>query len=187
MTADDSYTDEVWHSTDGVSWTQDAGANFPVRSRMALAVYNGKLWMVAGESAYNTYENDAWYSSDRVNWTQATADIGCLARAFPQLYVQGGKLYVTAGARLSDPSGYAAAYNCGLWSTTDGVTWTQDNTDPMNKLFHNPIVEFNGDAWMLGGSAEDWKNGTVYGKTIWRSTDGVTWRRPQEITLSTPN
>jgi hypothetical protein len=182
-TADGSYLNQVWHSGDGINWAQDTGSNFPSRSKMALAVHNGQLWMLGGESAFNTYKDDAWYSSDGSTWVQATASGGFGGRAWPQLYERAGRLLVTGGAKLADPSNYVASF-ADIWSSGDGLSWTRDNADAaFGSLYLNPVIAKDGALWMLGGSVYK----TDFRKMLWRSTDGVHWRTPKEFELSQPN
>lgn len=182
-TADDRKLGEVWQSSNGVDWTQAVASNFPARSDMGLTVYNGKLWMIGGFTGGNNFHNDVWYSDDGVSWTQATASAAFDVRANPQLYVHDGKLFVSSGDVKSGPTTFEALYN-DVWSTTDGVDWTEENADAVfGRFYRNPVVELNGALWMLGGTITD----DDFHNQLWRSTDGIYWRTPQQHPLNSPN
>jgi hypothetical protein len=55
---------DVWHSTDGASWTEAvANAAFPVRQIHTSVVYNNKMWVIAGENSVSPYIlNDVWWA-----------------------------------------------------------------------------------------------------------------------------
>ena len=47
---------DVWHSADGVTWTEVADTPWKARHAASVFVHDGGLWMVAG----NNMEPDAW-------------------------------------------------------------------------------------------------------------------------------
>lgn len=66
---------DVWTSTNGVSWTEiTASAAFSGRWGHTSFVYNNAMWVVGGTTATgaNTL-NDVWYSTNGSTWTEATA------------------------------------------------------------------------------------------------------------------
>jgi len=62
------YSNAVWSSDDGITWTQvDAAAPYSGRSNAAMVEFNNQLWVIGGHDAYSP-RNDAWFSPDGVNW-----------------------------------------------------------------------------------------------------------------------
>ena len=56
---------DVWYSTDGISWTlATAAAAFSERSDFAAVVYENEMWVIGN--------NDVWRSADGINWTLQT-------------------------------------------------------------------------------------------------------------------
>ncbi|REJ88559.1 MAG: hypothetical protein DWQ29_08455 [Planctomycetota bacterium] len=47
---------DVWHSADGVNWTEVPNTPWAPRHAASVFVYDGGLWMVAG----NNMQPDAW-------------------------------------------------------------------------------------------------------------------------------
>ncbi len=51
---------DIWHSTDGVNWTQEPNAPWSVRGGHAMASYNGRLWISGGSALDGISDNDLW-------------------------------------------------------------------------------------------------------------------------------
>lgn len=96
---DGSYKNDVWHSSDGITWIQaTAAAAFPPRDQYTSFVYNNLMWIIGGNSNTSPYYlNDVWYSSDGVIWTQATAAASFSGRDFHTSVVYNGMMWVIAG------------------------------------------------------------------------------------------
>lgn len=64
-----------------------------------------------------------------------------------------------------------------VWSSPDGINWTQQNPTGGNisspRLGHAAVV-YSGKLWVIGG---DVASGTPndYAKDVWYTTDGTTW------------
>lgn len=100
--AHETYND-VWSSSDGENWDQ-AVANAPWEARMFLsaAVYDDKMWVLAGGTGYSVdytgNRNDVWYSSDGVHWTELTPEDDMWAiRHAPFTVVHDDGLWVMGG------------------------------------------------------------------------------------------
>ena len=65
--------------------------------------------------------DDIWSSADGRTWRLETAHAGWSPRAYHQAVVHGGRIYVLGGGN------YTPAYHArnDVWSSTDGVNWTQ--------------------------------------------------------------
>ena len=127
---------DVWRSTDnGVSWTQiTAAAGWIKRggTMSPLPVYAGKLWMVGG-GAYDlngvnsTFMSDVW-TYDGTTWVQVAADGAApwKKRQYHSVLSFDGKLWVINGF---GPAA-ASANIADIWTTTDGITWTEQTIVP---------------------------------------------------------
>ena len=68
-------SDEVWTSTDGITWTEviAVGDKWDARSAQCTVVYDNKIWVIAGYTDEGV-DNQVWYSENGINWTQLTSE-----------------------------------------------------------------------------------------------------------------
>jgi hypothetical protein len=60
---------DVWSSTDGVSWTlETADPGWCKRHSAGVAEHDGKLWLAGGTDKNLDY-SDVWVSSDGAHWS----------------------------------------------------------------------------------------------------------------------
>ena len=159
---------DVWSSPDGIHWTEvTAAAQWPARYNHAVAVFNGKMWVMGGWSALTS--NDVWSSVDGATWTQVTPS-GSIwtARHGAGAAVHDGKMWVMGGlARIGQAFGYVND----VWSTTDGQTWSQVtvNSPSWAARYTHSVLVSEGAMWLFGGQ------GTDYYNDVWKSSDGANW------------
>jgi hypothetical protein len=69
---DETYYNDVWWSTDGISWTcATYAAPWISRIHHTVAAFDGKLWVIAGHHKPDPgLLNDVWYSTDGTNWRE---------------------------------------------------------------------------------------------------------------------
>jgi hypothetical protein len=123
------YYDDVWSSTDGITWTLVSTGNLwsPRASIIGNAVKDGYMWLVAG-GAYDTqgnarvYKNDVWRSTNGVAWEQVTANGGFPVRQYNCVEVLGEDLVVIAG--------WANENLADAWASRDGITWRELKSVP---------------------------------------------------------
>jgi len=190
---DSQFYNDVWSSSDGVTWTQaTANAGFNPRINPGAAAYNGQLWVVGGQNYDGSLDDDVWSSSDGVTWTQATGAAPFGQRTGVSLYAfdagtgQGKQLWVMGGI---DPNDNVLG---DVWSSSDGKNWTQQNFTnqdyqmgysrfPARGYQAGAAVSFAGSTscqlMAAGGVAQD---GSLLGDA-WGSPDGTGW-----ILASTP-
>jgi hypothetical protein len=163
----DTTKNDVWYSTDGITWTQaTAAADWSARAYFGGTVYDNKMWVMGGWTASNTQKNDVWYSTDGATWTQATAAAAWSARHAPSVLTYNNKMWVIGGASESgcgSKSGCVQTYNNSVYYSTDGATWTQA-TAAANwtaRANHTSVV-YNNKMWVLGGRAGLAKNDVWY-------------------------
>ena len=160
-TAGGDYFDDVWSSTDGITWKEEtASAGWAARSGHSSVVFDGKLWVLGGYDGTNRL-NDVWSSEDGVTWEEETAAAGWSARSSHSSVVFDGKLWVLGGTAGGDE----------VWSSADGASWTQvtiSGTSWSARYNHSSVVHA-GKLWVLGG--ED----STHLDDVWSSTDGASW------------
>lgn len=175
------YNHDVVSSSDGIHWTVElAQTPWPDRALLVAGVYNDKLWVAGGQSLHGpredfVYHNDVWNSADGVNWVQVAAD----APAGPtrwsgrgilnDLVEFNGRMWLVGGGRYRDDA-VGSSFFREVWSTTDGVVWTQHTTPPWQGRIWHDVRVWDGKLWMMfGGSNIGNLNDT------WYTEDGETW------------
>jgi hypothetical protein len=171
-TSEAEYLNDVWYSSDGINWTEaTASAEFSGRGFHTSAVFDNKLWVIAGTSlagSLGDLPNDVWYSSDGVTWVAATVATEFHGRANHETQVFDNKLWVIGGGSAHDPN----ARENSVWYSSNGITWTEaaEHAAFPGRIGHSSVV-FDGKLWVLGGFDKD----NNYLNDIWSSSDGVTW------------
>jgi hypothetical protein len=165
-----SKKDDVWHSTNGITWTRATdNAQFSARSRHSSVVFDNKMWVIGGNDGSS--KNDVWSSTNGITWTEVRANGA--ARGFPARHSHtsvvfddgaGKKMWVIAG-RESRPLN-------DIWHSTNGATWTNatDAAAFSIRYSHTSVVFNDSDStkmWVIGGYPS--KN------DVWNSTNGITW------------
>jgi hypothetical protein len=150
----------VHHSPDGVSWTQEADAPYPAARCYHNAVsWLGKIWILAGDDGLN----DVWsFEHGGAGWVREVAVAPFQERERAAAVVFLGDLYLMGGEST-------ASYNSlnDIWRTSDGLLWTQ-------VAAHAPWSVREG----LGASILGSELTVVFGypaDDVWRSPDGNTW------------
>ena len=134
--------------------------------------------------------NDVWRSDDRGrSWVPVTMQAPWPARAYFQAVTKDGAMYVLGGQNYRFTGCPAGAPTCSdffsdVWRSTDGAHWTQLTADAgwtgragLSAVVHNHAI------YVLGGSRNDDSAVTggpprrEYFNDVWRSTDGVHWKR----------
>ncbi|OGC04964.1 hypothetical protein A2276_03310 [candidate division WOR-1 bacterium RIFOXYA12_FULL_43_27] len=92
---------DVWSSTDGITWTQEtAAAAFEPKSNFVALNYDGYMWVLGGYST-SSYDNDVWYSADGVTWTQKDFVDVFDPRIYHAGIVYNSKLWIAGGSLIS--------------------------------------------------------------------------------------
>jgi len=157
-----SGANDVWWSSDGLTWTQaTSAAAWPARYSMTGVVYNDKMWVMGGVGCGSRC-GDVWWSTDGVTWVQATGAPGWTAREAPRSVVYDDKMWILGG--------YIGTVQNDVWYSTNGVSWTQATSSAnwTDRYYHTALV-YNNKMWVIGGWAGADKN------DVWSSSDGVSW------------
>lgn len=180
-------TNEVWSSPDGVTWTEELThlhPQFDPRHTHGTVVWHDKLWVVGGDYHLGRYNHDVLSSADGVNWTVEVADPPWVERALATVGVYDDKLWMIGGQDLLGLPADQVHHN-DVWSSVDGVNWVEvapdeDNEEGSKARFAgrgvvSNIVEFMGRMWLVGGARYNDGEAPLVFREVWSSEDGATW------------
>jgi hypothetical protein len=95
--ADSGNWNDVWYSTDGITWTQaTSSANWSSKPGLSALTYDNKMWVMDGNSGPSG-SNDVWYSINGVTWTRATSSAAWVIRAGAGAVVYNNKMWIIGG------------------------------------------------------------------------------------------
>lgn len=171
--------DDVWSSADGVTWRLDsATAEYWARGDHNMFVFDGKLWMVAGQTydgdGLETLLNDAWYSSDGAHWTEASPVSSYFPRRLAAAGVIGGKMFIWGGYG-TDAAGAAGPLG-DIWYSTNGSSWALSTVAAPFAARHGAAhAVIDGKVWMMGGFGIAPTGFDECLNDVWTSGDGISW------------
>jgi hypothetical protein len=152
---------DVWSSTDGITWAPQGVFPFSARAGLKATVLNNKIIVAGGFDG--SYKNDV-YSFDGTTWTTLTANAGWAIRGYFGMSVLNNIVYVYGGKNTG-------GYLDDVWKSVDGITWTQviahSGFGLRSDFGYN---DYQGRLWVAGGL----KAG-VLSNEVWSSSDGYTW------------
>jgi N-acetylneuraminic acid mutarotase len=117
---------DVWKSTDGVTWSQQASVGTAPRTHHGVAVLNGRMYVVAGAAGpyYGaTQYNDVWSTADGISWTENTAAAPFPPRGLFAMFVHNNELWLAGGLA-------AGPFN-DVWRSSDGAAWRVGFSHPI--------------------------------------------------------
>jgi hypothetical protein len=152
----------------------DVRANrFSRRIGHATVFFNNRYWVIGGgepifpgtPTFQHVAKADVWSSADGKVWKLETSDGGFGARWFHQAVVFNNRIWIISGSAI--PGGSPPWYS-DVWSSADGVTWTQATADAQLQWWSTDlnVVVFNNE--MLA----------VSGGRVFSSTTGVFVQKP---------
>lgn len=179
-------SNEVWSTTDGVTWTRHADPPWAGKAWHDVVVWDGKLWALFGYTTGDTAggwpagnANEAWYSEDGETWRSLPHDA-----PVPGSHAQGVAVVddaiVLAGGNYS--FGFGAGVDPSVWRLVphrgDQVTtWTDRGADALTVVAAGaprrvddalgpgrPGVVFDGSADVF---ALDGVDAQPDGRTVW--------------------
>jgi hypothetical protein len=178
----------VWRSADGVKWARNNladGVTAAPGPSIIRATENSRAEILGNALFFLQLDTGQVYVSTdaaAATWTSLGAIPGYTPRCGPAAFVLQGKLWVVGGGACD----YSQVYN-DVWSSPDGVNWTQSPTPAQWSGRMWPCVITNGDnvVWLAGGYAPtDWTNTSGiqrrYGANhadLWYTKDGDDWKQ----------
>ncbi|MEM9361773.1 MAG: hypothetical protein AAGA43_04010 [Bacteroidota bacterium] len=155
---------DVWVSDRGINWTElDTGNKFTPRLWNATVVFDNKIWVIGGNTAYTVGNelNDIWSSEDGDTWVQETGNAAFAARYGHRVVVFDNQLWLIGGRNANNDLNRTE-----VWKSNNGKDWTlvTDNANfGTGSAFD--VVVFQGKMWKIASS----------NNTVLSSTDGITW------------
>ena len=158
-----------------VTWSlvTDAPA-FSPRDCAGALVFGGRMWLLGGWYPYADPKtnSEVWSSADGLAWQLETV-APWEGRHCAGYAVHDGKMWIVGG----DNNRYH--YQNDVWSSPDGIEWTQVAADvPWRDRVTHAVVSFHDRLWVLGGQQItyfDPDGGDAVYDDVWSSADGATW------------
>jgi hypothetical protein len=173
-----SYQNDVWSSSDGLNWELVTDSvPWANRATQYVLYFNGRLWLMGGQKIQENgvppgpvvAYNDVWSSTDGANWTQVSPAAGWSPRGMIMgSAVFRGLMWVISGGQYD-----IRTFNNDVWSSPDGVNWTQVAlAAPWAPRQFQNIAAFHDKLWVLAGGDAESQGGL---NDVWYSPDGATW------------
>ena len=171
----------LWRTDDGVNWVMANDYGFGDENNIyvsGMAEYNGYVYAVTYNSATGS---EVWRSSDGLTWSQVGDDgFGDKANYMGRTVIFKDNLYVVTFNW--NHTGNTPATGVEVWRSSDGLTWSQVNTDgfgdPNNRRGYPTIG---------GENLYIVTTNNATGVEVWRSSDGETWNQINSDGFGDPN
>jgi hypothetical protein len=176
------YQNDVWNSVDGKTWTYvNQGKDVPWAPRALhyTVVHNDKLWVIGGQTmpafggGDDAFYRDLWTSTDGVEWDKIEPVEPCWS---PRGMIGGsavmnGRIWVLGGGRYDTPK-VGRLYHNDVWSSADGVDWTEHTkAAPWFPRQYHDVAVWDDKLWVMEGYNAQGGNR----KDVWYSADGTNW------------
>lgn len=151
------YKNDIWSSSDGVSWIQEtANGGFSTRAGVMAVSFNNKMWFTGSWSANNILS-----SVNGIAWTDAFNGFDPNNRWYPGLAVYQNKIWRSAGRATG------GIYYNDVWFSQDGTNWKKVNpTQVFSERHQHSFIEFKGKLWIIAGRGYP---GNTYNNDVWWS------------------
>ena len=148
--------------------TQD-DPGFEDRAGHVTLVFDGKMWVIAGEACCGGRYADVWSSTDGETWTEVLSSAPFGGRTVAAATIHDDKMWILGGNR---------AYSTGnelsdVWWSDDGSTWNLATDDAaFGPRYGAQAMSIDGKLWILGGRDAP----RTYGRRqLWSSPNGADW------------
>jgi hypothetical protein len=169
---------DVWSSPDGLTWTNvTTNAPWSARGQGGVIVFNGLMYIMGGGATTGTSDfGDVWSTPDGINWTELNASAWPGRRRFG-LTASPSLMYVAGGAGSFYPSIlYPDTYYSDVWSSPDGINWTQLVVNaPWVARANAGFFWLGTSLYLIGGLLTD--PFLTANSDLWSSPDGISWTR----------
>jgi hypothetical protein len=189
------FFNDVWMSTDGVSWEElpVVGARWAPRAGLSAIEFKGWIYVLGGGNGDDVaiggsgriLFNDVWRSRDGKNWEQVTANAPWGPRAGAAVVEKNGYMYLLGGEDgfLCEfgPTGPSCPYFNDVWRSRDGANWelVTMNADWSARPGHQCQVLFDTIVCFGGFGFPTDPSGSVaaHPVDVWVSRDGMRWTK----------
>ena len=169
LSSHQEFYNDVWHSSDGVNWTQEtAEAPWPERLGHAAVVHDGKIWIMGGRNNDGQIM-DVWSSVNGSDWVQVTSSAGWQERSGLEAASLHGRLWIFGGSlKISEND---------VWSSEDGKEWAEvTGSAAWGERTNAKVLVHDGSFWLFGGRG----NAILY-NDVWNSQNGKDWREMTSV------
>ena len=190
---------EVWSSSDGLTWrldkpntfsdqSFDSKADWEGRHTAGYVIFKNKMWLVGGDVNQKHYHFDVWNSMDGKSWKPVNQDhpVPWGPRALHHTVVFQNRIWVMGGQTMPAFASPAVDrfYN-DIWTTEDGIHW--DRIEPVGPFWSargmiGGSAVFRDRLWIIGGGTCDTPQQPKrnYFNDVWSTRDGRHWQRHVE-------
>jgi hypothetical protein len=160
----------VRRTTDFKRWeTLAEKSELPNRVFYGSTVYGGKIWLFGGYDGKNYY-NDIWNSADGVRWTRVAEHAAWSPRNVGIVEFK-NRMWIFGGGVIDGEKNNNLNSNNEVWSSEDGINWTQVKKKTERVGGGTPIV-FDNKLWLIGANRNDGN----FARSSLVSDDAITWR-----------
>lgn len=151
---------QTWRTSDGQTWQRNdfMGQAWFTLPYADAVVHGGNIWLVADATVYSATQA----GDGSLSWTTRTTTAPWGATHM-ELTSFGGTLWAI--------SGYQSGSAGSVWSSADGVNWTEASAAPWPNHPYKRLVVANGKLLAIVSAS-------AFGSTpgaVWATSDGVTW------------
>ena len=152
-------------------------AGWQPRDSQGEVVYKDRLWIFGGW--FNSFEappRDVWSSADGKNWKLIQPSAPWRHSDLSMSVAYAGRMWFMGGWYNGRLPGHSASGQ--VWSSTDGVDWTEVTQDAgWSPRIAAGVVVFKDKMWLLGGT-ENYYFGDERSlkNDVWYSSDGKEWK-----------
>jgi hypothetical protein len=162
----------AWSSRDGITYTRHDKTDWQGRLSPNYVFFKNQLWLIGGMELVGSdfekgvFNSVVWSSSDGVTWKNAGA-AAWPPRKSTAVAVYHDALWIFGGANGVAADGASDAFLNDVWTSPDGVTWTEVTAAAPWAARADPGIEvFNDELFLVGGQGYN---------DVWRSKDGKNW------------
>jgi hypothetical protein len=163
---------DSWSSVDGLSFERHDKTDWQGRLSPTYAFFQDKLWVIGGmnldgsDFVAGTFTSVLWSSSDGVTWQNA-GSAAWPPRKSTAVVVYHDAIWIFGGATSVNADGSNRTFLNDVWSSADGITWTEATpTAPWAPRADAGVEVYNGELYLVGGGGHN---------DVWRSSDGKAW------------
>jgi len=194
-------TYNVWSSSDGINWVEEASAIWMGRRYVGSCVFNNKMYVSCGYTTASL--DDVWSSEDGINWSEVSSSLGIGTRYVIGMSVFDNKLWIMGG--ITDSSNLNDVWATNITTTAVDPTDTalediQNNGTDKLTYGNCEVVPFgtatlSGASWTEKTASAAWStrrghasvvfdnkmwviggwNGTQFFNGVYSSLDGINW------------
>jgi len=161
----------IRRTTDFKRWeTLAEKSDFPNRVFYGAVVFGGKIWLMGGFDGKN-YHNDIWNSADGARWTRVAERAAWSPRNAGVLVEFKNRIWMLGGGVIDGMMNDNPNSNKEIWSSADGVNWTQATENMKISTLGTPVV-FDDKLWLVGANRNDGN----FARSSLVTSDALTWR-----------